>query len=160
GQKYIELDFLPDEPARMVGLGRGYPELPTTPTAMEKLGDQAEAFFDKVADLPMDQMLEDLRKALQSLRQLLESPDLKGAVAGARRSREASPATIQEAREFIAEARARVKRLDGQVDGLSTDTRQTMEQAREAMDRARRSLERLDTTLAGADDTRLTAAQT
>lgn len=160
GQKYIELDFLPHEAARLVGLGRRYPELPTTPTSMEKLGDQAEAFFEKVADLPMDQMLEDLRKALQSLRQVMESPDLKGAVAGARRTTEAMPATVQEAREVIAEARALVRRLDGQAQDIGTDTRTTMVEARQSLEVARRSLERLDTTLAGADDTRLAAVQT
>ncbi len=31
GQKYIEIDFLPDEPARLAGLSRRYPEIPTTP---------------------------------------------------------------------------------------------------------------------------------
>ena len=28
------------------------------PTAMEKLGDKVEGFMDKLADLPLDQMLE------------------------------------------------------------------------------------------------------
>ncbi len=69
GQKYIDLDFLPKEPARLAGLRRNYPELPTTPTAMERLEDRADDFFDKLADLPLDQALEDLRKALQSLRE-------------------------------------------------------------------------------------------
>ena len=36
--------------------------------------------FDKIAVLPIDQMLDDLRQALASLRALLESQDLRGAV--------------------------------------------------------------------------------
>ena len=43
GQKYIELDFAPNKPARFTGLSPRYPELPTTPTSLEKLGDRAEA---------------------------------------------------------------------------------------------------------------------
>ena len=42
GQRYIDLDFLPDEPKRIAGLSPRYPELPTTPTAMEKLGERAD----------------------------------------------------------------------------------------------------------------------
>ncbi len=53
---------------------------------MEKLGERAETFFAKLAELPMDEMLEDVRKALQSLREVLSSPDLKGALAGAHRA--------------------------------------------------------------------------
>lgn len=160
GQKYIELDFLPEEPARTVGLSRHYPELPTTPTSMEKLGDQAEAIMDKVADLPIDQMLEDLRKALQSLRVLLESPDLQGAIAGTRRTSEAMAPAVDEARETIAEARALIRQIDGQTTSVGADARQTMEQARHAMEQTRRSLERLEHALSGAEDTRLSATET
>ncbi len=65
GQKYIDLDFLPNEKARFAGLSRRYPELPTTTTAMEKLSQKGEELVDKLAALPVDQMLEDLRQALQ-----------------------------------------------------------------------------------------------
>jgi paraquat-inducible protein B len=160
GQKYIELDFLPREPARFVGLGRRHPELPSTPTAMEKLGDRAEDVFEKLAELPLDQMLEDLRTSLQSLREVLDSPDLKGAMAGTRRSTEALEPALKDAREAIADARALVKQIDGQAQGISTDARRTMEEARQALEQSRRSMERLNNAVAGAEDTRVTAAET
>ena len=65
GQKYIELDFLPNEKARFAGLSRRYPELPTTTSSMEKLSQKGEELVDKLAALPVDQMLEDLRQALR-----------------------------------------------------------------------------------------------
>jgi len=160
GQKYIDLDFLPDEPARVAGIQRLHPELPTTPTAMEKLGDQAETFFAKLAELPLDQMLEDLRKALQSLREVLSSPDLKGAIAGAHRATRSLEPTLTDARAAIADARALIHELDGRVKGIGSDSEATLREMRETLDLAQKTLESVDQTLSGADEARVHAAGT
>jgi paraquat-inducible protein B len=94
GQRYIDLDFLPKEPARFAGLRPRYPELPTTPTSLEKLSDRADMFFDKLAELPVDQMLEDVRKALQAAREVLESRDLRDTFAAASRSARKAESTL------------------------------------------------------------------
>ena len=86
GQKYVDFDFLPGEEARLSGLDPRYPELPTTPTAMEKMGDKFEQFLDKLAELPLDEMMEDVRKAIRSVREVLEAPELKGAIRKADRA--------------------------------------------------------------------------
>ena len=160
GQKYIDLDFLPKEPARVSGLHRRHPELPTTPTGMEKLSDQAEEFFDKLADLPLDQMLEDLRKALQSLREVLSSPDLKGTLAGTHRASLALEPAIGDARLAIADARKMLQNVDAQADGLGGDTKHTLSETRAALDATRRALESLERTLTGADHMRVQTAET
>jgi paraquat-inducible protein B len=159
GQKYIELDFLPKEPARFAGIKRLHPELPTTPTAMERLGDRAETFFAKLADLPLDQMLEDLRGAVQSLRELLSSPDLKGAIAGAHRATRTLEPTLQEARTAIADARALIQELNGKVKGIGGDTETTLREMRETLDQAQKVLESLDQTVSGADEARVRVAE-
>jgi paraquat-inducible protein B len=160
GQKYIDLDFLPKEPARFAGIRRRYPELPTTPTAMEKLGERAETFFAKLAELPLDQMLEDLRGALQSLREVLSSPDLRGTLAGAHRATRTLEPTLQEARAAITDARALIRQLDGRVGTLGDDAQATFREARETLEQAQKALDSLDRTLAGADDARIRAAET
>jgi paraquat-inducible protein B len=126
GQKYIDMDFLPQDPPRFVGVKAPYPELPTTPTAMEKLGEKGEQFIEKLAELPIDEMLEDVRKALQSLRTILESEDLKGAIAGARRATNAVPPTLEEARATLAEARKAVDTVAGEVRETASAARDTL----------------------------------
>ena len=160
GQKYIDLDFLPKEPARLAGIKRRYPELPTTPTSMEKLGERAETFFAKLAELPMDEMLEDVRKALQSLREVLSSPDLKGALAGAHRSADGLELTLADARAAIADARALIQRLDGRVQGVGSESEATLREMREAFQKAQGTLETLELTLGGADEARMRGAST
>ena len=160
GQKYIDLDFQPAEQARFSGIKRRYPELPTTPTAMEKLGDRAETFLEKLAELPLDQMLEDLRGALQSLREVLASPDLAGAMAGAHRATRELQPTIVEARGAVTEARGLIRELDVRVKSIGGDSETTLREMRETLELAQNTLEALERTLSGADEARVRAAGT
>jgi paraquat-inducible protein B len=159
GQRYIDMDFLPQDPPRFVGVKAAYPELPTTPTAMEKLGEKGEQFVEKLAELPIDQMLEDVRQALQSLRTILESEDLKGAISGARRATNAVPPTLEEARATLADARKALDTVAGEAQETASAARDTLREARDALDRAEQTLVRLEETAAGTDETRVTATQ-
>jgi paraquat-inducible protein B len=160
GQKYVDFDILPQDPPRISGIRPRYPELPTTPTAMEKLGDKAEGFMDKLADLPLDQMLENFRKTLESARTLLDSPDLHGALAGARRATEKMPPALEDLRAAVADARRLMDTLGGETRSTASEARETIRAAREALDRVDATMETLETTLAGTDDARVKAAQT
>lgn len=159
GQKYIELDFLPDEPARLSGIRRRHPELPTTPTAMERLGDQAETFFAKLAELPLDQMLEDVRGAIQSLREVLSSPELKGAITDAQRAARAIEPTLADVRAAVGDARGLVRDLDEKVKALGGDGEVAVRDLRKTLEQARTTFESLERTLAAADETRVSAAE-
>ena len=160
GQKYIDFDIRPEEPARTLGIRPRYPELPTTPTAMEKFGDKAEDFMDKLADLPLDQMLENFRKTLESARTHLASPDLQGALAGARRATEKVPPALEDLRAAVADARRLMDTLGGETRSTASEARDTIRAAREALDRVDKTMGTLETTLAGTDDARVRAAQT
>jgi len=157
GQKYVELDFLPEEPARFGGLSPLYPELPTTPTALEKLTGRFEDFTAKIAELPLDQMLEDVRGTLQSLRELLQSPGVQGTFTRADRALRTLQPTLEEARVAIADTRALVKNLDAQVKDTGGEVQQTMRELRATLDRTDRILGTLGKTLEGTDQTQLTA---
>ena len=159
GQKYIDMDFLPQDPPRYVGVKALYPELPTTPTAMEKLGAKGEQFVNKLAELPIDQMLEDVRKALQSLRSILESEDLKGAISGARRATSAVPPTLDETRATLAEVRKTLDGISGETRDTAAELRETLARARMTLDRAQGTLARLDQTAGGTDEARVVAVQ-
>jgi paraquat-inducible protein B len=159
GQKYIDMDFLPEDPPRLVGVKAPYHELPTTPTPMEKLGEKGEQLVAKLAELPLDQMLEDIRQALQSLRTILESEDLKDAIAGARRAANAVPPALEEARATLADARKTLDAVSGEVRETGTAARDALREVREALDRAERTLARVEETASGTDEARVAAMQ-
>jgi paraquat-inducible protein B len=155
GQKYIDMDFLPRDPPRFVGVKAPYPELPTTPTAMEKLGEKGEQFVQKLAELPLDQMLEDVRLALQSLRATLESEDLKGAIAGVRAATRDVPPTLEETRATLGEARRTLDTLAVEARDTGARARDVLGEVREAVERAERTLARLEEAATGTDEARV-----
>lgn len=159
GQRYIDLDFLPGEPARLAALRPRYPELPTTPTAMEKMGDKAEDFLSKVADLPIDQMLEDLRKALSAAREVLESEDLRQTFKSARNTARSMDGTLAELRTTLAAADDTLETLRGEASQTGSEARRTLQDLRDAVARADQSLSTLEGTLRGTDDARLVATE-
>ncbi len=160
GQRYIDFDFLPKEPARTAGISRRYPELSTTPTAMEKMSERLGQLFDKLAELPLDQMLEDARRALQRLRELLDSPDIPGALRGARGSMEALEPALVDARAAMNDVDSLVKQLSGEVGSTGPEVRTAVADARATLGRAQQTMEQLQKTLQGADRTRLDATRT
>jgi paraquat-inducible protein B len=159
GQKYIDVDFLPAEPARYAGLHPRYPELPTTPTTMEKLGDRAEIIFAKLAELPVDQMLEDMRKALQAAREVLESRDLRDTFASASRGARKMEAALTDARTVLHTADDALGTMRNETAPTADEARQTLRRLRETATHAEDSLDALSGTLRGTDDARLTATQ-
>ena len=159
GQKYIDLDFRPQEPARFAGLRPRYPELPTTPTAAERLGDRAEAIVEKLAELPLEQMLDDLRKTLVAAREVLESRDLREAFAGANRSTRKMESTLVQVEATFRTAAETLVALRGETGPTAEEARQTLRAFHKTADQAQASLTDVKETLSGADDTRLTASQ-
>ena len=159
GQKYIDIDFLPKEPARFAGLHPRYPELPTTPTSLEKLSDRADVFFAKLADLPLDQMLEDVRKALQAAREVLESRDLRDTFAAASRSARKAESTLAQMEKTFHTADETLGTLRSETGPTADEARQTLRAFRETAARAEESLDALKGTLRGTDDARLTATR-
>ena len=69
------------------------------------MGDKFEQFSSKLAELPLDQMLEDVRDAIRSLRELLGAPELRGAFRKADRAMGDLSPTLGEARRTLADAR-------------------------------------------------------
>lgn len=160
GQKSIDLDFMPNQPARFAGLSRKYPELPTTPTALEKLGERFEKLSDKLAELPLDQMLEDVRQAIKAVRELVQSEDLRETFAGARRSAQALEPLLLDARKGVADLRTTLRHVDGETTQTASELRRTLAEARARAEQLEGTLETVEATVRGADDARVEATRT
>jgi paraquat-inducible protein B len=160
GQKYVDFDFLPAEPARLSGLNPRYPELPTTPTGLERMGERVEDLMAKLADLPLDRMLEDLRKAVESARKLLDSDDLRRAASGARRASSELVPALEELRTTLSGARRLVSTFDRRVETTGAEVAEAAADLRRTMARADHALATLESTLDGTDQARVTAATT
>jgi paraquat-inducible protein B len=163
GQKSIELDFVPDTPATLVGRP-GQLEIPST-------SDRFDALIDQVAELPLRDTVEEVRETVKELRGTLVS--VQKALDGTQAiltsaSRELaqtgaeSRATLQVASQAIREVQASssatlasITQLSetsrSTVLGLQPELQRTMASAAQAADSARVAMDRVaDLTAPGA----------
>ncbi|MBW1733554.1 MAG: MCE family protein [Deltaproteobacteria bacterium] len=107
GQLLIELEFHPDTPFKLVGLNREYPEIPTIPSTFDLL-------FDKLKDLNVDKIVNQLLSAVGSLEKVLGSPDIKK--------------TLHALRLTVQGAQAFVERLNSKIDPMVNSINKTVDQ--------------------------------
>lgn len=145
GMTMIDLDFVPDSPAILVGRDPSVPEVPSLPSEFEQLRSL-------LTRMPIEEMLDTLTHTMNSVDRLASSPDLARALAGLAGALQEVPPALAETRQTLAQAReaiAEVSRLarsaEGQMAGTNRDLRATLKAAE-------RTLKHAESTLAAADD--------
>jgi paraquat-inducible protein B len=86
GELLVELDFHPDSPPAKLGLNGTYPEIPSVPTEIEALTASLTGILDKVAALPLDGLIQDVRRTLESVETLTSSSNMTEALAAVSRT--------------------------------------------------------------------------
>ena len=81
GELMIDLDFHPESPPAKLDRSGTYPEIPAIPAQLEALEASVTAVLNKLAALPLPDLVADLRRTIQSVDALVSSPDTGQAVA-------------------------------------------------------------------------------
>lgn len=141
GQKSLDFDFHPEIEGRLSGLASRYPELPTgSVSRLDILQAKVESALEKVSDIPVEEVVVQLRATLESAQKLLDNGDLRGALASLRR-------TLDSADRVLTRSDATLDKLDG----LLGEARTTMSSTGETLKTADATLKRLDATLVTVD---------
>jgi len=119
GQMVVALDFFPDAPPAVVDTTGPYPKLPSLPNEMENITRSVSETLDKVAALPLDAVVQDVRTLLASLNGIAGSPELK--------------ATVKSANDTMVQAERLMRETSGQVGPLVTSLRKTSDAADAAL---------------------------
>lgn len=150
GQTAIELDFRPDLPGRLLAGVKGpVPEIPT-------MQDKLDALINQVQDLPLGEMVGELRQAMRTLNDTLKASQI-----AIEKTSQHLNATSVQARQTLATADAALKNVEAQttltlqsLQQLSDTTRgtvtqmqpalqQTLQETRLAAEGARRAMQDL-----------------
>jgi paraquat-inducible protein B len=119
GALYVELDFHADAPPATLSEHDGYRVVPTLPTPLEAVTAKVTQILDKVNGLPIDTIGEDLQATFAGTRALVDSADLKRAIA--------------ELANLLGEVRTLAGQLNTdlapELDGVLATLRETLEQA-------------------------------
>ena len=121
GQLGVELDFRPDVAVSTPGPAVGLPEIPTMTSALQNLKD-------KLTDLPLKELVDDVRSSLASLQAIANSLSTKidPLTDSARQTADAARETLKATTESVRALSADASRTLGNIDRLAVDGRQTI----------------------------------
>jgi paraquat-inducible protein B len=80
GELMVDLDFHPDSPAAKLDRSGTYPEIPAVPAQLEALEASVTTVLNKLAALPLPQLVDDLRQTVQGIDSVVNSADTKQAI--------------------------------------------------------------------------------
>jgi paraquat-inducible protein B len=130
GKLYVDLGLHPDTPVRLVGLDVGVPEIPSVPTELEELKQTLQSAAARISELPLEEIVENLRSVTASLDRLLADPALESTVANL-------DATLAETRELVSKLNGSFGDFEGDVDATLAEARKTFAGANAAIADAR-----------------------
>jgi paraquat-inducible protein B len=120
GQLFVQLDFHPDRPAIFVGGDPSVLELPTIPTPLELVTRSARQLLERIGELPLEQIIENLNRSLAAAGELLGSDS-------AQRLLDDLDAAARDVGRLV-------KRLDGRTAGVADDLQETLDSARATLE--------------------------
>jgi len=76
GQLYVAFDFFPNAPPAQVEATDTYPKLPTMPTQLANVTRSVDRVLEKLADLPLDDLLQEIRKLIVVAQSVVGGPEV------------------------------------------------------------------------------------
>jgi paraquat-inducible protein B len=128
GQLSVQLDILPDRPARFVDPVGEFPEMPTIPSSMQEFAETMES-------ISIQDMVNDARQVLVGLKKLINSPELAEILTGVNEfvNSEELIGVVRHADEAIGDIQTLVSNIDGHVGSLSSNAEFTLSEANETL---------------------------
>ena len=127
GQLQIELDFMPDTKARLVGGKTKYAEIPTVPSALSK-------FAKELQKIPIQEIAHRVTTILASIEKFMDNPELNQ--------------SVHNLNQTILDMQKLVKDVDRHVDPLAAGIKKTADAITGAADAARPAIKEAERALA------------
>lgn len=165
GQLFINLDFYPETPIKLVGADPRYYEIPSQPTTLQILSDTFGKIVDDLRKVSLDEVIQNIADTSQGLNDLVNSQTVKDSLANfnqavldMQRLARSAEAMVKNVDSRVAplaksiegtmqDTRKLVANLDGQVGPLATDLGETIAAARQAFTNAEQALSSVQSTL-------------
>lgn len=134
GVLYVKLDLFPATRGLRLAseVGAPYPEIPTLPTQLEEVQVKAAQFFADLQLIDVRGLVDELKGAAAATRQLLESQDVKDAVAHLDDTLKTLDSTLASLRETSDSARGAIEPLQRDLGPVLTELHATLAQVRTA----------------------------
>lgn len=135
-QLYVDIDFLPGQPAVLVGQKSfRWPEIPTVTSSKDEIEKTVQQVVREVRELPLKDTVEAALGAIRRVDSLLAKPETDAAIVNLNR-------TLLDLQQLL-------RHVDGKVDNLSGNVDQTAREARQLVKRLDQSAATLTTAVDG-----------
>lgn len=132
GQQYIEIDKYPGDEPELVGFDLGYPEVPVVPSDFDQIRTSVRQTVKDIGEIPVAEMIEDLRMTLAEINEVVQSEDLRATVANLR---EVSANLEMLTRDLDNKS----TKLTGEIETTARSIQTTMDQATEVLEAVRKN---------------------
>ena len=117
GQLYVEANFLPNTPVRLVGGETiGLPEIPSIPSTGEEIKGTVEEVIAELRQLPLRETFDAILATVKHIDQVVAAPEVAG--------------SIRELHGTLGEIRALVTHLNANIDPMATTLETTLSDTR------------------------------
>ena len=131
GQLYIDLDFHPDQPPRILDVPTDHPQIPTAPTKLQLIGNRLEKLSNAISELPIDEIARNLSEMLVAIRDLARSQEIRSALAAAGAAGKDLSRTLDSVDRLVGEVRGKVR--DADVQQVIADLHRTLAAAEKGL---------------------------
>jgi paraquat-inducible protein B len=156
---YVSLKLMPDTPAKLEAADPHAIEIPTVPSALQEWSTRVEGLLNKLAALPLDQMITSATGTMEGIKDLAASPDLHQAIRRADGLLADLQVLAREARPMVASitatsdaARGAVTDVVGKAGPMITSITATSDAARVAVTDVAHDLRKLAANLETTSD--------
>ena len=140
GQLQIALNFHPGSPLTLTNLSPEYLEVPTIPSQMERLTQTIE-------NLPLVELVADVRRTLASIDALVNAPEILAAVRGVTRTLATTDRLVERVAAEVAPIMANVEVVARNAEGTLAEVRQVITRLGPALEAAVAQYQKLATTV-------------
>jgi len=143
GVLYVDLDFHPGTPVKLVlppGANTPYQEIPTVPTPLEQAQSAATMLIAQLEQIDFQKLSETIKQTLQSISQLVTSPQLKAAVGNLATTEESLNRAAIGISQTAVGIRQTALKLDKEIGPLTSSLRASSQAADVALTQARATL--------------------
>ena len=156
GQLMIDMDFHPETPARLIGIKREHPEIPTMPSSVDE-------FVEKLEKLPVDKIAEKLHDVLKNIDTVVGGPEIKEILHNVDTASKNLDRLILSTDNLITNTDGRVEKVSDSLlatlgdsrkflDDTSSDIRPVSDKLQEALVSTRLAMDQAKTALVSVND--------
>ena len=108
GQLLLSLEYHADAPPAKIDKSAKYPVVPTVPTDLEKIAKSVSSVLERIAALPLEELIGDTRNMIQATERLINSPNIGQSLKSMRAATKAAETTLNQAQTTLASANSMI----------------------------------------------------